>query len=82
MRLQHHAQHWHSEESALEELGEHSSRLGRRAQSLQQSMPGGCHRWMKAVGAKRSSNSLMLEEAGRGDCLEEGPGSLHRRVEM
>lgn len=37
---------------------------------------------MKAVGAKRSSNSLMLEEAGRGDCLEEGPASLHRRVEM
>lgn len=37
---------------------------------------------MKAVGAKRSSNSLMLEEAGRGDCLEEGPRSLHRRVEM
>lgn len=24
----------------------------------------------------------MLEEAGREDCLEEGSGSLHRRVEV
>lgn len=27
---------------------------------------------MKAVGAERISSSLMLEEASRGDCLEEG----------
>lgn len=35
---------------------------------------------MKAVGNGRDSSSLVLEKAGRGDCLEEGSRSLHRGV--
>lgn len=37
---------------------------------------------MKAVGAERICSSLMLEEAGRGDCLEEGSGSQYSGVEV
>lgn len=35
---------------------------------------------MKAVGNGKDSSSLVLEKAGRGDCLEEGSRSLHRGV--
>lgn len=43
-------------------------------------MLGGASQLVKAVGNGRDSSSLVLEEAGRGDCLEEGSRSLHRGV--
>lgn len=50
-------------------------------ESTVQSVLGGCPQQVEAAGIGRSRSSLMLEEAARGDCLEEGTGSLQGGVE-
>ena len=49
-------------------------------ESTEQCVLGGGSQQVKAVGNGRDNSSLVLEEAGRGDCLEEGSRSLHRGV--